>query len=382
MPVYKNKDKGTWYASFYYRDWTGVNRRKKKEGFKTKREALDFEREFIKQQGGDSDMLFSSLVELYLADCRTRLRASSCENKRFIIDSKLLPTFGGMRLNAILPATVRQWQNALISSEEDYSPTYLRTVNSQLSAILNYAVRYYGLRINPATVSGTIGKNRAEAMQFWTEAEFERFAAAVANKPASFAMFETLFWTGMREGELLALTLSDVDFEKKTISITKSFAVVKSVEVISPPKTPKSNRVITAPDFLLEILKDYAGRLYDYDPSERLFLKTKSFLSREMARGSAASGVKKIRIHDLRHSHASYLIEHGFSALVVSERLGHESVQTTLEIYAHLYPNKHGEIASFLDAERTKIVPKNLGDSGETENADNGNNKSKENQPK
>lgn len=382
MPAYKNPDRGTWYASFYYRDWTGANRRKKKEGFKTKREALDFEREFIKQQGGDSDMLFSAVVELYLADCKTRLRASTCENKRFIIEGKLLPVFGNMRLNAILPATVRQWQNALISSEEEYSPTYLRSVNSQLSAVLNYAVRYYGLRVNPASVAGTIGKNRAEAMQFWTEGEFERFAAAVANKPVSYAMFETLFWTGMREGELLALTLSDVDFEKKTIAITKSFSVLNGVEVISPPKTPKSNRVITAPDFLLAILKEYAGRLYDYEPSERLFLKTKSYLSREMVRGCAASGVKKIRIHDLRHSHASYLIEHGFSALVVSERLGHESVQTTLEIYAHLYPNKHGEVASFLDAERTKNVPKNSEAVGGVDNGDNMSNENAENQHK
>ncbi len=306
MPAYKNNDRGTWYASFYYRDWTGVNRRKKKEGFKTKREALDFEREFIKQQGGDSDMLFSAVVELYLADCKTRLRASTCENKRFIIEGKLLPVFGNMRLNAILPATVRQWQNALISSEEGYSPTYLRSVNSQLSAVLNYSVRYYGLRVNPASVAGTIGKNRADAMKFWTENEFEQFATVISNKPVSYVMFEVLFWTGMREGELLALTLSDVNFDNKTISISKSFSVMKGVEVIAPPKTPKSNRIITVPDFLLDILKGYVERLYDYDPADRLFLKTKSYLSREMARGSSASGVKKIRVHDLRHSHASY----------------------------------------------------------------------------
>lgn len=376
MPAYKNNDRGTWYASFYYRDWTGVNRRKKKEGFKTKREALDFEREFIKQQGGDLDMLFSAVVDIYLADCRTRLRASTCEGKHFIFENKLLPVFGNMRLNEILPATVRQWQNELIS-EEEYAPTYLRSINSQLSAVMNYAVRYYGLRVNPVKVAGTIGKNRADAMQFWTEKDFELFLDVISDKPVSAVMFQVLFWTGVRVGELLALTLSDVDFIKKTITISKSFSVLNGVEIISQPKTSKSIRVITVPDFLLAVLQEYAGRLYDYDPSERLFLKTKSYLSREIARGSTVARIKKIRVHDLRHSHASYLIEHGFSALVVSERLGHESVQTTLETYAHLYPNKHGEVASYLDAERTKNVLKNSEDVNNGGNSDNGDNENK-----
>ncbi len=349
MPVYKDEKRKTWYASFYYTDWTGARRRKKKEGFKKKSDAQDFEREFIKKQGGGSDMAFGSMVEIYMEDCKTRLRPTTYENKKYLIDTKILPVFKDMPLNTITPATVRKWQNGLLEDEAEFAPTYLKTINNQLSAIFNYAKRYYGLSSNPAAVAGSIGKKNAEAMQFWTREEFRRFAAAISDKPASYAIFNTLFWTGMRSGELLALTLDDVDFEAKKIHITKSFARVDGEDVISPPKTPKSRRSITVPRFLLDILKDYSDRLVDYEPSDRLFDYTKHFLTSEMSRGCKASGVKKIRIHDIRHSHASLLIELGFSALLVSERLGHENIETTLETYAHLYPNKHGEVASKLE---------------------------------
>lgn len=301
-------------------------------------------------------MAFGSMVELYMEDCQTRLRSTTYENKKYLIDSKVLPALKDLPVNAITPAVVRKWQNDLLDDEADYSPTYIKTINNQLSAIFNFAKRYYGLQVNPAAVAGSVGKKNAETMQFWTEAEFQTFAAAIVDKPASYAIFNTLFWTGMRSGELLALTLDDVSFDAKTISITKSYARLESEDIISPPKTPKSRRVITAPDFLLDILQDYAGRLYDYYSSERLFAYTKSYLHSEMARGSKKSGVKKIRVHDLRHSHASLLIELGFSPLLISERLGHENVETTLSTYAHLYPNKHGEVSDKLN---TLFAPEN-----------------------
>ena len=350
MPVYKDEKRKTWYCALRYKDWTGTTHQHKKRGFAKKSEAAQYERDFLKKQSGSCDMAFGSMVELYIDDCKTRLRSTTYEGKKYLIDSKILPAFKDLPVNAINPATVRKWQNDLIDDESEYAPTYLKTINNQLSAIFNYAKRYYGLSINPAAVAGSIGKKNAESMQFWTQDEFQLFAAAVSDKPASRAIFNTLFWTGMRSGELLALTLEDVNFETKKISITKSFARVDSKDVISPPKTPKSRRMITVPGFLLDILKDYSGRLVDYDPSDRLFDYTKHFLQSEMVRGCKASSVKKIRIHDIRHSHASLLIELGFSALLVSERLGHENIETTLKTYAHLYPDKHGEVSDKLNA--------------------------------
>ena len=193
-----------------------------------------------------------------------------------------------------------------------------------------------------------MGKKKAEGMQFWTKEEFDQFIPHVSDKPMSKVIFYLFFYSGIREGELLALTLNDFDFDKNTVSITKNYARVNNQDVIQTPKTPKSKRTITLPAEIMEMVKEYGGMLYDYKPTDRLFPTQKSFLTREMVRGCKLSGVKKIRIHDLRHSHASLLIELGFAPLLISERLGHENVETTLNTYSHLYPNKHGEVAEIL----------------------------------
>ena len=161
----------------------------------------------------------------------------------------------------------------------------------------------------------------------------------------------------MRSGELLALTLNDFDFDGQTVNINKNYARLKDEDLILEPKTPKSKRVITIPPFLCDIIKDYSSKLYDYKPDERLFQVTKYYLHHEMDRGCKKSEIKRIRIHDLRHSHASLLIELGFSPLLISERLGHENIETTLQTYSHLYPNKHGEVADKLQTLNKKKKP-------------------------
>lgn len=348
MPTYKDEERGTWYCSFYYTDWMGKKKKKKKEGFKKQSEAKAFEREFLSKATASPDMAFGSLVELYMEDCKSRVKPTTYSNKEYVINLKVLPYFKDMPINTIEPATVRKWQNELLSHENNYSQTYLKTVNNQLSAIFNFAMKYYKLPSNPARVCGSMGKKNADTMLFWTAEEFNKFIPFVSNKPLSKAAFEVLFWTGIRSGELLALTLNDFNFEAQTLSINKNYARHDNEDLILDPKTPKSKRIITIPKFLCEIVQDYASKLYDYEPDERLFHVTKYYLHHEMDRGCKKSGVKRIRIHDLRHSHASLLIEMGFSPLLISERLGHENVETTLQTYSHLYPNKHGEVADRL----------------------------------
>ncbi len=350
MPVYKDEKRNTWYTSFYFTDWMGNRKRKKKEGFTKKSEAQAFEREFLNKAHASCDMTFGSLVELYMEDCKSRLKPTTCSNKEFVINSKLLPFFKNTPINCIDAVAVRKWQNELISDESNYAQTYLKTVNNQLSAIMNYAVKYYKLPVNPVRVCGSMGKKNADSMQFWIMDEFNKFMTAVEDKPNSKVIFELLFWTGMRSGELLALTLNDFDFEAMTVSINKNYTRLEGKDLILDPKTPKSKRTITIPTFLAKIVKDYASRLCDYEPNERLFSVTKYFLHHEMERGCKKSGVKKIRVHDLRHSHASFLIEMGFSPLLISERLGHENIETTLGTYSHLYPNKQSEVASKIES--------------------------------
>ena len=349
MKAEKDKKTGKWLIQYRYTDWQGKRRKSTKRGFATKREAEEWLRNFLITQKADFDMKFEDFWKMYCADMGTRLREHTMRTKKYIVELKILPYFGNKRVNDITAADIRQWQNELIKM--GYSPTYLKTINNQLSAIFNYAVRYYDLKSNPCEKAGSMGKSKAEEMDFWTGEEFRKFIDSVMNKRLSYMAFMTLYWTGMRLGELLALNPKDVDLKKRTISITKSYQRLGKKDVITPPKTPKSKRVITIPEFLAADIKDYMDSLYDLQEDDRLFPITKYYLEHEMQRGIKESGVKRIRVHDLRHSHASMLIELGFSPLEIANRLGHEKVETTLNTYAHLYPNKQTKLAERLDSE-------------------------------
>ena len=349
MKAEKDKKTGKWLIQYRYTDWQGKRRKSTKRGFATKREAEEWLRNFLITQKADFDMKFENFWKMYYADMETRLREHTMRTKKYIVELKILPYFGNKRVNDITATDIRQWQNELIKI--GYSPTYLKTINNQLSAIFNYAVRYYDLKSNPCAKAGSMGKSKAEEMDFWTGEEFRRFIDSVMNKRLSYMAFMTLYWTGMRLGELLALNPKDVDLEKRTISITKSYQRLGKKDVITPPKTPKSKRVITIPEFLAADIKDYMDSLYDLQENDRLFPITKYYLEHEMQRGIKESGVKRIRVHDLRHSHASMLIELGFSPLEIANRLGHEKVETTLNTYSHLYPNKQTKLAERLDSE-------------------------------
>ena len=349
MKAEKDKKTGKWLIQYRYTDWQGKRRKSTKRGFATKREAEEWLRNFLITQKADFDMKFADFWKMYCADMETRLREHTMRTKKYIVELKILPYFGNKRVNDITAADIRQWQNELIKM--GYSPTYLKTINNQLSAIFNYAVRYYDLKSNPCAKAGSMGKSKAEEMDFWTGEEFRKFIDSVMNKRLSYMAFMTLYWTGMRMGELLALNPKDVDLEKRTISITKSYQRLGKKDVITPPKTPKSKRVITIPEFLAADIKDYMDSLYELQENDRLFPITKYYLEHEMQRGIKESGVKRIRVHDLRHSHASMLIELGFSPLEIANRLGHEKVETTLNTYSHLYPNKQTKLAERLDSE-------------------------------
>lgn len=347
MTVSKN-DKGLWDVQFYYKDYRGKNVKKHKRNFRTKKEAVDWVNKFIDQQSHSLNMDFSSFWQLYREDMKERLRENTVRTKDYIMELKVLPYFGDKKLTQISTADIRRWQNSLM--KEGYSPTYLKTINNQLSALFNYAVRYYDLSSNPCQKAGSMGKGKAEEMQFWTQEEFEAFIEVLKDKPVSYYAFMTLYWTGVRLGELLALSLADFDAEKKTLSITKSYQRISGRDVITEPKTAKGKRIISLPDFLVAELEEYVSRLYGMMADDRLFMITKSYLEKEMRRGTELSGVKRIRLHDLRHSHASLLISKlGVQPKLVSERLGHEKIQTTLDTYSHLYPDQSRNLADQLN---------------------------------
>ena len=233
--------------------------------------------------------------------------------------------------------------------DKGYSATYLKTINNQLCAILNYAVRYYDLKSNPCHKAGSMGKAKADKMPFWTVDEFTRFEAAIIDKRPAWMAFNILFWTGMRLGELLALTVGDFDFDAGTVSVSKSLARIDGEDLITPPKTKDSVRIITMPDQLSADVQDYISTIYRAKPGTRLFSSiTKSYLETEMKRGIRESGVKPIHIHCIRHSHASMLVQMGFSPLEIANRLGHGRVTTTIETYCHPAEDAQTKIAERL----------------------------------
>lgn len=205
MPAYKDNRQGTWYASFYFENWQGVKQKKLKRGFATKKDALAWEREFLLQQAADLTMTFEAFMEIYITDKKKRLRENTWSTKEHIIRTKILPYFKEKRLSEIKPRDVIAWQNEMLNYRDKngkaYSPTYLKTLHGQLSAILNHAVRFYGLKSNAAATAGCMGSEKHKEMLFWTKEEYLKFAEAMMDKPQSYYAFEVLYWCGIREGD-------------------------------------------------------------------------------------------------------------------------------------------------------------------------------------
>ena len=351
MAIYKNNN-GTWYVMIRYQDWTGARKQKCKRGFATRKEAADWELQFKLQKKASLDMTMESFCALYEEDVRPSLKQSTWLTKENIIQKKILPYLGQRKVSEITAKDVMDWHNQMrklkTKTGKYLSPTYLKTIHGQLSTIFNHAVKYYDLSTNPARKAGALGTEEGKEMLFWTKEEYKKFSFEMMDKPVSFYAFEMLYWCGIREGELLALTAADFDFEKETVRINKSYQRLHGEDVITTPKTKKSNRIIKMPKFLCEEMQEYLQMLYGLKKKDRIFTVTKSYLHHEMDRGAKAAGVKRIRIHDLRHSHISLLIDMGFSAVAIADRVGHESIDITYQ-YAHLFPSKQTEMADRLD---------------------------------
>jgi integrase len=360
MSVYKDAKRNTWYVKFRYSDWKNETKWITKRGFPTKREATQWEQDFLARQAGDLSMSFEDFAKVYENDMQPRLKESTWETKKNIINTKLIPYFRNKKLCEIKPSDVVQWQNEQLRHMQSdgrrrYSPSYLKTVHNQLSAMFNHAVRYYNLQSNPARIAGNMGSEKGIEMTFWTKDEYLHFAETMMEYPRAYYCFEMLYWCGIREGELLALTRSDFDFKSKSVSITKTFHRSKRQDIITDPKTPKSRRTVVMPDFLCEEMKEYFHMCYDSDTTDRVFPVTKSFLYHKLRGGAERAGLKPIRVHDLRHSHVSLLIHMGFSAVAIANRMGHENIDITFR-YAHLFPSVQTEMAGRLNQSREEIT--------------------------
>ena len=160
--------------------------------------------------------------------------------------------------------------------DSGYADTYLRSIHNQLSAIFNHAVRLYNLTTNPVRKAGSMGREKAKEMQVWTKEEYIKFSDAIKDNPDSFYAFEILYWCGVRIGELLALTGRDFNFEAKTMTINKSYQRLGKKDYITAPKTEKSNRIISLPDFLCTELQKFLRRKRRINSKKRIFTMSRN----------------------------------------------------------------------------------------------------------
>lgn len=353
MPIYKDEKTGTWYVKCYYQDYTGTKKQKLKRGFKLQREAKEWEHDFIAKQAAQPSMSFNTLSQIYLEDKQSHTKEITYETKKNRINTWILPYFSTQPINEITASDIRKWQATLKESKNakdaPLSAGYMQNLVMELSSMFNFAMRFYGLAVNPCHVAGnTVGK-KTKSLNFWTKDEFDHFINTFEKSSPYYVAFLMLYYCGMRIGELEALTLADIDLDNNVVTINKTYHLINGQGIVTAPKTQKANRDIIIPPFLSAIIREYETHIYAPEPDMRLFTASHSTYARQMEDHTKQAQIRRIRLHDIRHSHASLLIEMGFSALLVSERLGHENVSTTLNIYSHLFPSKQIEVAEKLE---------------------------------
>ena len=354
MGAYKDRQRGTWYANFTYTDHDGQKKAKLKRGFATKRDAQAFEEEFLsKYIDGTEIKLKDFISEIYLPHIKQIVKLSSFNQYVSVIKNHIIESLGEYKLNELNDRVVIEWQNNLLKQNTPYGellePTTLHEINCKLSSILNYADKCYSLKNNPISTVKAIGTCRGTTeMKFWTVEQYKKVRELLKEDYVHYCAIEILFWAGLRRGELMALTKSDIDFENRTITVDKTFKKKKYEVYITSPKTKSSYRKVSIPKFLADELKDYLKEHDELTDKSRIFNFTSYSLTTSFQKYSLLADVPTIRIHDLRHSHVSMLIDCGYSAFEIAKRVGHEAVDITYR-YAHLHPRVETNLVKTLE---------------------------------
>ena len=361
MAIYRDKKRDTWFCKFYYKNGDGKTRQCWKRGFATREDALSFEKDFLNHNLRDlTDEIFERIYDQYIVDVGHTLKKTTVAVKKSIFNKWILPSFGRRKIIEITPLDIRKWQQRLMDDEHHYTQSYIRAIFVQLSSFFKYIDRIYGLPSNPCMHAGSMTGRESREREFWTLDEYRQFREANHEDVLAFTCFETLYWTGIREGELLALSPEDIDKEGRTLRINKTYSRINGEDYIRTPKTKAACRTVSIPEFLCDELMEYVGLMgvdarvdgdtrTDVKTHIRLFPVQRYFLEKTMRKYSRIAGVKRIRIHSIRRSAVSLLVYMGFAPLEISRRIGHEKVSTTLDIYADLFPMRQTEIALGLE---------------------------------
>ena len=347
MPAEKEKLKGEytgrWNARFTIKLINGESKRIFKRGFKSKKEALEYEKNMIIDNSLGSNIQFRKIVDKYLEYKKMRVKESTFFNLKSIF--KNITFFNNFILSEITPKIITDFQNELIRT---YKPSTVKIINTNLRMLFTWCVRYRNLSNNPFDMVERLKIETSKEINIITVDEFNQIVEQVNNEDMKL-MFKLLFWTGLRIGEARALKIDDIDFENKTISVTKNYTKLHGKESLTSPKTKRSNRIIRIDDKLVEDIKEYLDKALYIIDDNFIFRYQKTSYTTKFKKAVLKVLKKDLRIHDLRHSHASFLINNGVDVLLISQRLGHSNIAMTLNVYSHLYPSKESEAIELIN---------------------------------
>lgn len=356
MPVYQDKKTKKWKFRVYADDVFGNRKQFERTGFATKKEALQAEMEFkMCDKSNYSKMTFNDLWLEYIKYKKLQLKAQSFRSVESRFKKHILPFFKDFKLNKITNSVYIKWQEEI--EKKDFKHKYNSSLHGAMVNILNYAIRFYGLKDNIATLTGNF-KRKTELkknVNFWTIEEFQKFINCVDDLVYK-TFFETLYYTGLRQGEALALNWNDFKNGYLDIEKTISKEMVDNKHIINTPKTNKSIRQVKLDDELIrklnELKKFYQGFAEfkdDWFIFGGLNPLSPSTIGRKKDKYCEIAEVKKIRIHDFRHSHASLLLSMNVPITVISERLGHSDINMTLNTYSHMIPKDEDKAVNILN---------------------------------
>ena len=363
----KKATNGTYYfrANLGKHPVTGKQIQKYRSGFATKKEARAEYSKLILSTPDErtekkEEVTFKKFIqEIYLLWYKTQVKESTYKNRYATIE-KHFSYFYKMNTDKIEPIHVQNWQLKLA---KNYSPNYVRIIQGMLAVAFDRAIVLGLAKKNPARMIGNV-KSRKPKIDFWTLEEFQKVISLLYKgdyyEHYLFISYWLLFMTGMRIGEAAALQWSDIDFETGVLSINKNlyYKTMTDYKFVET-KTQASIRDIVIDDDTIKELKEWKEVQQKVLPKCNFVLSyngtptSKTTLPRALEKLANLAGVHRIKIHALRHSHASLLISMGENPLIIKDRLGHEKIQTTLGTYGHLYPNSNFEVAKKLTGKLT-----------------------------
>lgn len=357
MAIYKDKIRDTWYFRIYVQDKFGNKKQKCRSGFKTKGEAKKEEQLFLlknEKHNFDNNISFQELYEVYIKHKKQTLKPKSFVINQNIFINHILPYFKEYKINKIDNKVYIDWKEEILQKRFSYK--YNSSIHVCMVSILNYAIDFYGLEKNIASKVGNFPKNNyMPKVNFWTYEEFSKFIENV--KEIEFrALYIVLYFTGARLGECIALNWNDVKDNYIDINKSISRGGLNENYIIQTPKTLSSVRKIQLDDYTIKTLnelKNYYKTFIGFNNDWFVFGGIKPLARTTIATKKdnycKLSNVKKIRIHDFRHSHASLLISKGVPLTVISKRLGHKDLSTTLNKYSHLIPEDEDKAINLIN---------------------------------